>query len=159
MWAPLQDEAESASSKQQFFILFAVASRMKSHSVTVPDLPPEEAERLSELRDRLKWKMVDLKVKIGDTVNVQQELASFGVYYIKTTEEVRVWTDRIKSAHNGTVKRVSINESSRIRPGYDRTLYFHLICISHSIWIRIPFPFPFHLALSLYPCTMLVAVD
>jgi len=90
---------------------------MKNHFVSLPDLPPEEQERLSELKDRLKYKIIDINVSIGDTVTFNQLLVSFGVYYMKTAEEVRVWSSEIKSAHNGTVKRVSVSKSSRVRPG------------------------------------------
>jgi len=90
---------------------------MKSQFVSLPPLPPEEEKRLRELKDRLKYKILEINVKIGDTVTIGQVLASFGVYYMRTTAEVRVWTDKIKSSHNGTVKRVSVTKSCRVRPG------------------------------------------
>eukprot|EP01084_Bolivina_argentea_P111478 198870_1 len=90
---------------------------MKSHFVSLPELPAEEQERLSELKSRLKYKILDVNVKTGDTIHYNQLLASYGVYFIRTAKEVRVWSDKIKSTKNGTIKRISIKKESKVRPG------------------------------------------
>ena len=108
---------------------------MKSHSVSLPALPPEEEERLSALKDRLKYKILSINVRLGDSVSFNQELASFGVYYVKTADEVRVWTDKVRSPHNGTIKRLSVTEGIRVRPGYALMDLAPLsaVCTLHSL--------------------------
>ena len=95
---------------------------MKSYFVELPELPDEEQERLSELKDRLKYKITELHVKIGDKVEYNQALIEYGVYFIRTEKEVRVWTQKLKSIKDGKIKRLSINRGSKVKPGYDLSI-------------------------------------
>ena len=106
---------------------------MKSHFVSLPELPESEQERLSDLQHQLKYKLLDINVSIGDTVCYDQVIASYGVYFIRTAKEVRVWTDKIKSAKNGRIKRVSVNKSSKIRPGYASLSTLYSITSLHHL--------------------------
>lgn len=87
---------------------------MKSQFVSLPDLPEEEQERLYELRDKLKYKIIEIKVKIGDSVEYNQVVATYGVFM----KDVSVWKDKIRSKKTGKIKRVSVSTSSKVKPGY-----------------------------------------
>ena len=95
---------------------------MKKFFVALPELPEQEQERLQSLGNyhKLKYKITDIKVKLGDKVEYNQILASFSVF---VNGEVSVWKDKIKSRKSGKIKRVSVSVASKVRPGYDIIVY------------------------------------